>query len=127
MNKSVFFEQSRIITGKGVCTSDEIEWNRHPVFAGVSMKNLIISSDTGGRMSCHLVKIEPGCEIGGHIHEGRMELHEVAGGEGLCTIGEETFDYSEGIVSYIPENVNHSVKAGEEGLCILAKFSPALI
>ena len=127
MNKSVLFENSRIITGKGSYRTDEIEWNRHPVFAGVWMKNLITGSDTGGRMSCHLVKIEPGCMIGEHIHEGRMELHEVTGGAGLCTIGEETFDYSEGIVSYIPENINHTVKAGGEGLFILAKFSPALI
>ena len=56
-----------------------------------------------------------------------MELHEVIGGRGRCTIGEETFDYFPGAVSYIPDDIKHSVRADAEGLYILAKFSPALL
>ncbi len=106
---------------------DSFAWNPHPSFRGVSMKNIICGSDTHGRLSCHIVKIEPGCEIGTHIHEGKMELHEVVNGSGFCEIGERTVDYKKGVVSYIPDDIIHRVCASDDGLLILAKFSPALI
>jgi len=127
MDKKNFFENGRMIIGGREYNLDDIGWNPHPAFKGVFMKNLITGAGTGNRLSCHLVRIEPGCEIGNHIHEGKMELHEVVAGNGSCTIGEETFDYFPGILSCIPDDIKHSVKAGDGGLYILAKFSPALI
>lgn len=91
------------------------------------MKNLLSGSDTAGRLSCHLVRIDPGCEIGNHLHDGKLELHEVIDGEGSCTVGEKVLQYRAGVVSFIPDNKYHRVEAGDRGLFLLAKFSPALI
>ena len=66
-------------------------------------------------------------DIGGHIHAGKMELHEVMAGAGRCAIGEETVDCAPGTIAYIPDDIHHRVMAGDGGLELLAKFSPALI
>ncbi len=34
------------------------------------------------QLSCHLVKINPECEIGDHIHENNLEIHEIIYGSG---------------------------------------------
>lgn len=127
MNAKKFLTEGRAVIGGCEYNFDNMEWSPHPAFKGVFLKHIIKAADTEKRLSCHIVKIEPHCELGSHIHEGRMELHEVIGGNGTCTIGEETFDYFSGTVSYIPDDIKHSVRAGSEGLYILAKFSPALI
>jgi len=127
MEKMNLFENGKMVISGIQYNIDNIEWNPHPAFKGVSMKHIIKGADTNGRLSCHIVKIDPECEIGNHIHEGKLELHEVVTGHGRGTIGEESFDYSAGMVSYIPDDIKHSVKAGKDGMYILAKFSPALI
>ena len=125
-NGNIFNEGTAAVSG-ALCRIGDIGWNPHPTFKGVSMKHVVKGADTDGRLSCHLVRIEPGCEIGDHVHEGKMELHEVVAGRGFCVIGDETVDYAAGSMAYIPDDVRHSVKAGTEGLEILAKFCPALI
>lgn len=121
------FESGKTVVGGREREIDGIEWTPHATFRGVSMKHLVTGSATGGRLSCHLVKIDPGCEIGEHIHQGKLELHEVEGGSGECAIGEERVDYRPGTVALIPDEIKHRVTAGDAGLLILAKFSPALI
>jgi quercetin dioxygenase-like cupin family protein len=73
-----------------------------------------------------LVKIEPNCEIGNHIHEGKAELHEVVYGEGVTLVNDKNVVYKPGIISFIPADVPHSVKANNSGLILLAKFTPPL-
>lgn len=105
----------------------ELEWNAHPAFQGVFLKHLVKGEATEGKFSCHLVKIEAGCEIGEHLHEGKWELHEVIDGTGRCFLLEKEIPYKLGISAVIPADLKHRVVAGENGLYLLAKFIPALL
>jgi quercetin dioxygenase-like cupin family protein len=127
MENILIFSEGKLFAGAKGIDIESLPWNPHPSFRGVSMKNLVCGSDTSGRLSCHLVRIEPGCEIGNHMHDGKMELHEVVDGSGICTVGENKLPYDAGVVACIPDNIYHRVEAGGSGLYILAKFLPALI
>ncbi|HOP62359.1 MAG TPA: cupin domain-containing protein [Spirochaetota bacterium] len=127
MDNKIFFEEGILLLRESRTDIKSLPWSPHPSFRGVSMKNIITGDKTGGRLSCHFVRIEPGCEIGNHKHDGKMELHEVVNGNGICTIGDKSVVYSSGVVSCIPENISHRVVAGDDGLYMLAKFTPALI
>lgn len=106
---------------------NELPWNPSPAYKGVSLKHVITGSNTNNYFSIHLVKIEPGCEIGLHNHLGKTELHEVMAGEGLAYIEESEIQYKTGVISLIPADKDHLVKAGDDGLYLFAKFFPALI
>ena len=41
-----------------------LRWERHQEYDGVSLKHLVNTDRTGGRFSCHLVRIAPDCRIG---------------------------------------------------------------
>lgn len=105
----------------------DLPWNFHPTFPGVSLKHLIIGKDTSGKFSSHLVRVNGGCEIGEHIHEGKWELHEIIAGQGKCIIEGKEIDYIEGVSAIIPAETSHIVKAVDNDLYILAKFVPALL
>lgn len=105
---------------------EKLEWNKNNN-KGVYLKHIIKGEDTDGKFSCHIVKIESGCEIGQHIHEGNWELHEVIAGEGKCFLeGKEVF-YSVGTLSVIPQSMEHKVMAVNGDLYLFAKFIPALL
>jgi len=119
--------------GKIVCLEKEVDvksldWNAHPTFSkGVSLKHLIKGESTGGKFSCHLVKIESNCEIGEHIHADKWELHEIIEGTGKGILADKEVCYKLGVFIVIPEGVKHKVIAGEEDLYLLSKFVPALV
>jgi quercetin dioxygenase-like cupin family protein len=102
-------------------------WNPHPKYAGVSMKHIITGVQSDNKLSSHVVRIDPNCTLEEHFHEGKTELHEVISGNGYCMLNGEKINYQTGDCALIPENVPHLVKAGEEGLILLAKFIPALL
>lgn len=104
-----------------------LPWNEHPAYKGVFLKHVITGNRTDNRLSCHLVKIEPTCEIGLHNHAGKTELHEVLNGNGHCILEDKKMDYRKGVTGLIPADMNHLVKASSEGLFLLAKFFPALV
>lgn len=104
-----------------------IPWMSHPAFQGVFLKHLVIGKDSGNSLSCHLVRVDPGMELGEHIHEGQWELHEVIQGSGTCRLGTRDFPYAVGRMTVIPQGMSHSVRAGQRGLILLAKFFPALV
>jgi len=105
---------------------DTLKWNPHPTFKGVYLKHLITGKDTDGKLSCHIVKIDPDCILDTHIHDGKIELHEVAGGRGTMYLDKQEFSYSTGRICLIPANTPHKVVAGKDGLYLFAKFTPAL-
>jgi len=105
---------------------DTLKWNPHPTFKGVYLKHLITGKDTDGKLSCHIVKIDPGCILDTHIHDGKIELHEVAGGSGTMYLDKQEIGYSTGRICLIPANMQHKVVAGKDGLYLFAKFTPAL-
>ena len=105
----------------------DLPWNRHPDFGGVELKHLVTGRETGGQFSCHLVRVAPGKTIGTHAHPAQTELHEIAAGSGVCLSGGARLVYEPGVVSILPTGEPHEVKAGPEGLRLLAKFVPALL
>jgi quercetin dioxygenase-like cupin family protein len=105
----------------------EIPWNQHPKFKGVYLKHLIKGADTDGKLSCHMVKIDPDAILEEHIHENQWELHEVIEGEGKFFLDTKETSYYPGRMGMIPKGINHKVIAGERGMVLLAKFFPALI
>lgn len=102
-------------------------WNPHPKFAGVSLKHLVTGKDTGGRLSLHHVRIDPGCTIGDHTHAGQVEIHDVIAGNGTCTLEGSIIPYTPGIVGVMPADTVHRIEAGDGGLLLLATFSPPLV
>ena len=103
-----------------------LEWHEHPSFEGVELKHLITAADSGGLFSYHLVRIAPGKVISNHIHETQLETHEVISGTGRClNDGRETL-YTPGVISLFPAGIKHEVHANSAGLCLFAKFIPAL-
>lgn len=106
---------------------DSLPWHPHTVFQGVSLKHLATASQTAGRASFHIVKIEPGCLLAEHVHNGKMELHEVLSGMGTGQVNGMHISYFPGQITLIPDDTPHQVHAGPEGLVLLAKFFPALL
>jgi quercetin dioxygenase-like cupin family protein len=105
----------------------EKQWNPHPKYRGVFLKHIITGEQTANRFSSHIVRIDPGCILDEHIHEGKTELHEVMQGSGICVLNGSQVNYSPGDCAVIPDNIKHVVKAGKDGLIIYAKFIPALL
>lgn len=105
---------------------DGIPWSKHPAFEGVELKHIVTAKETGGQFSYHLVRIAPGKAIGGHIHQTQLETHEVIAGTGTCVNNGAELAYAPGVISILPMGLPHEVRAGAEGLCLFAKFIPAL-
>jgi len=105
----------------------DLPWNPHASFKGVYLKHLVTGTDTGNQLSCHIVKVDPGCVLETHQHDGKIEIHEVIAGSGKMILDGKEMDYSPGQICIIPANMPHKVVAGKDGLYILAKFSPSLL
>ena len=106
---------------------ESLLWNPHPKFAGVSLRHLVTGKDTGGRMSLHHVRVDPGCTIGDHTHAGQVEIHDVLTGAGTCTLAGKVIPYTPGVIGVMPADQVHRVDAGKEGILLLATFSPPLV
>lgn len=126
MSTNPFCNGPLFVNGESI-DIEKLTWNEHPTFKGVFLKHIIRGDSTNNQLSCHLVRVDASCELMLHSHAGKSELHEVIAGGGECTIDTETVSYRQGTVSLIPADKNHSVKAGKEGLLLLAKFFPALL
>jgi len=121
------FQEGQVFSTTNEEQVKDLPWHEHPKFHGVALKHLITSKDSGGNFSSHLVRVNYGCEIGAHIHEGKWELHEVLSGRGKCRIDQKEVDYHAGIMATIPADISHVVEATESDLYILAKFIPPLL
>ena len=95
---------------------DTLKWNPHPTFKGVYLRHLITGEESDGKLSCHIVKIDPGCVLDTHIHDGKIELHEVVDGSGMMYLDKQEFSYSTGRICLIPANTQHKVVAGKDGV-----------
>lgn len=114
------------INGKPLKIFSEISWEKHPKFEGVFMKTIFTGADSNNNLSSMIVRIEPDCEIGNHNHQGKSELHEILEGDGFAEVGNIRINYFAGVISFIPENTQHKITAGEKGMILLAKFTPPL-
>lgn len=120
------FESGRCVTPEGEKDCAALPWNKHPAFTGVALKHLVGGGDSGGLFSYHLVRIDPGEAIGEHVHDPQLETHEVVAGSGVCRNGGLDIEYAPGTISLFKPRTAHSVRAGENGLLLLAKFFPPL-
>lgn len=121
-----FNEGGKLLLPDATVTFDAIPWSKHPAFEGVELKAIITSERTDGQFSYHLVRIAPNKKIGSHIHEKQLETHEVISGTGVCVNNGVELPYEAGVISIFPIDVPHEVIAGDDGLCLFAKFMPAL-
>ena len=121
-----FNEGGKLLLPDATITFDAIPWSKHPAFEGVELKAIITSERTDGRFSYHLVRIAPNKKIGNHIHKKQLETHEVISGTGVCINDGVGLTYETGVISIFPVGVPHEVVAGDDGLCLFAKFMPAL-
>ena len=121
-----FNEGGKLLLKDATVTFDAIPWSKHPDFEGVELKAIITSERTDGQFSYHLVRIAPNKKIGNHIHEKQLETHEVISGTGVCVNDGVELPYETGVISIFPIGVPHEVIAGDDGLCLFAKFMPAL-
>lgn len=121
-----FNEGGKLLLKDATVTFDAIPWSKHPAFEGVELKHIITSERTDGQFSYHLVRIAPNKKIGNHIHEKQLETHEVISGTGVCVNDGVELPYETGVISIFPIGVPHEVIAGDDGLCLFAKFMPAL-
>lgn len=124
--------ESRFENGKGHFITGEENFSEllfepHKKFTGVALKHLVTGKETEGQLSCHLVRVEPFCCLESHTHPAHLEVHEVVAGEGTYIIDGRKYFYQPGSIGVIPMDVSHRVEAGQEGLYILATFSPALV
>lgn len=126
MNTFETFNNGKLITPAITKDFRSIPWSKHPTFAGVELKHILTSKETGGAYSYHLVRIAPNCSIGRHIHETQLETHEVIAGNGTCVNESTVIPYEPGILSVFPAGIPHEVNAGENGLYLFAKFIPSL-
>lgn len=115
-----------VVPGQTIAT-ESLPWNPHPKFAGVSLRHLVTGKDTGGCLSLHHVRIDPGCAIGDHAHAGQVEIHDVLTGAGTCTLEGKVLSYTPGVVGVMPADQVHRVDAGKDGILLLAMFSPPLV
>lgn len=115
-----------VVPGKTI-PAESLPWNMHPKFFGVALRHLIPGKETGGHMSLHHVRIDPGCSIGDHTHAGQVEIHDVLAGSGSCVLDGRTIPYRPGVAAIMPADQVHRVDAGDEGLLLLATFSPPLV
>ena len=83
--------------------------------------------ESGGHISLHHVRIDPGCAIGDHAHAGQVEIHDALAGNGSCTLAGTVISYNPGVVGVMPADQVHRVEAGDQGLLLLATFSPPLV
>lgn len=121
------FRDGTIIADGGTIDAKSLPWNEHATFKGVYLKHLVTGSMTGGRLSCHLIRIKAGHAIGDHVHPDRYELHEVLQGTGAGDVAGKPFVYEPGVESVIPEGVRHRIVADKEDVYLFAKFFPALL
>jgi quercetin dioxygenase-like cupin family protein len=124
MNGAIFDEFSNgQATVDGVTTAlGTLPWVPHKDFEGVYLKHLIPGDKTGNAFACLLVRIDPGKKIGLHSHPNDLELHEVISGYGSCVTAQGDIDYAPGSMAVLPANSPHEVQAGDQGLCLFAKF-----
>ena len=121
-----FNEEGKLLLKDATVTFDAIPWSKHPASPGVELKHIITSESTDGQFSYHLVRIAPNKKIGNHIHKKQLETHEVISGTGVCVNDGVELSYEAGVISIFPIGVPHEVIAGDDGLCLFAKFMPAL-
>lgn len=126
-NAVSIFRDGIVVAGGHTIDSKSLPWNEHSTFKGVYLKHLVTGGMTGGKLSCHLIHIKAGHAIGDHVHPDKYELHETISGRASADVNGKPFVYEPGVISVIPEGIQHRIVADREDVYLLARFFPALL
>jgi oxalate decarboxylase/phosphoglucose isomerase-like protein (cupin superfamily) len=96
------------------------------VFDWGALKWMVTPEVNGSeRISCGVVKLEPGKGHERHTHPESDEMLYVVRGEGEQEIGDETRSIATGDMLYVPQGVEHgTVNTGWEPLVLVAVYAP---
>lgn len=109
-----------------VSDSDDIPWYSPPGWKGVFLKDLIGDTQTNGKFSYPLVRVQENCEVPLHCHDSQYEWNVILGGNGIFTLDNRDFPITKGQTFVTPLGVSHIVQAGNRDLVFLAMFVPSL-
>ena len=100
--------------------SNEVSVNRKQMFGGageVEMHHLLRGADEmygKGRLFNHVV-LEPGTELGWHVHEGDGETYFIIRGEGEYNDNGTLLTVGAGDVTFVASGEGHSIRNTGEG------------
>jgi len=121
------FNEGKIIFPDDETDAKKLNWYEHPAFNGVFLKDLVSGKETGGAFSCHIIRVNKGCEVGQHLHEDQWEFNEVLAGDGVYIYDNKEVRSGAGFSFATPPGVRHALIAGVDDLYLLAKFIPATV
>jgi quercetin dioxygenase-like cupin family protein len=107
-------------------TAGDSGWSAHPSFPGVELKPLVKGAASGGAFSTLMVRIAPGGAMLPHAHDGAVEQHFVIAGGGMADLAGHEVEYAPGALMVIPKAARHSIRAGADGMVLMALFAPAI-
>jgi len=107
---------------------EKIPWGPHSIAEGVHIKPLISKKEHGLDVTCMLVRIPAGKEVGEHIHPTQDDiLYPLADKGAMWVDGTGQFPLEPGIVVRVPKGTKHRVFGVNEELLIYDVFCPALL
>ncbi len=110
-----------------VVQPDEIKWEPHPQLANAKVSYLLSNRDERADLTCLLVRLPAGTEVGKHIHENSDDIVYVVKGKGkmwIDMVGE--MPMVPGAFFRIPKGVLHQPRDIEEDLLVYDVFYPYL-
>lgn len=114
-------------TGKTLFTlGDERNFQKHPVFEGVSISKLVARAECDS-LGISILKIAPGAEIGVHTHDASLDSIYVLSGEGEAYINGGWKGFSTGDHILVPARVKHGIRnTGSAPLELFVAHAPPL-
>ncbi len=107
---------------------EKIPWVPHPIAEGVQIKPFISQKEHGLGVTCMLVRIPAGKEVGEHIHSNQDDiLYPLTGRAKMWVEGTGEFSLEPGIVVRVPKEIKHRIFAVTQDLLIYDVFCPALL
>jgi quercetin dioxygenase-like cupin family protein len=105
-----------------------IPWIPHPIVKGVQIKPYISQKEDGLDVTCMLVNVPAGKEVGEHIHPTQDDiLYPLSGKATMWVDGTGEFTLEPGIVVRVPKGTKHKITNVIEDLLVLDVFCPALL
>ncbi|MDR3554109.1 MAG: cupin domain-containing protein [Syntrophobacteraceae bacterium] len=105
---------------------DRVPWVPHPTAEGVRIKPIITRKDDGLDVTCILVAIPAGKEVGEHVHKDQYDiLYPLAGKAVMWVDGVGEFELAPGVAVRVPNGTKHKIFEVGEDLLIYDVFCPA--
>jgi mannose-6-phosphate isomerase-like protein (cupin superfamily) len=107
---------------------ENIPWIPHPTAEGVQIKPFISLKEHGLGVTCLLVRIPAGKEIGEHVHANQDDiLYPLTGKARMWVEGTGEFPLEPGIVVRVPKGTKHKIFGATQEVLFYGVFCPALL